>query len=771
MRYKLGNWIVSGEQNSLTDGDEIRHLDNKSMQVLMLLIENSGKQVTKEQLFNAIWKDKFVSDDILSVAISNTRKALGDNARKPTFIKTIPSVGYCLIADVTEIYQAQQTVTTDSTKNLDINSVEFKKDGSLNITKSVPLKNYALLIAFIVFATLSTVYLIDFSQLTTKKSEEVTPTNVEPSYYSSIAVLPFKDFSDGKSGRYLTDGLAEAVIGKLANVNTIKVISHYSSFSFRDKIDPVYIGNELKVTAILDGSVQKMGNQVRIITRLINTKNGEHIWSKTFDRDSQFVFNIQDEISQAVINVITNKPVTVPPSQKISEKSYESFLWAQYYWQQRTPKSLANAIKTFDSVLKQEPDYAKAHLGLAISNFFLVEYSDWSLSKATKKAWPALNRALELSPELADAHATKGLILSFEAYASSSKQDKIELYLQSERAFLHALSLSENNALTYQWYANLLRVQGKVDKAQQMMEKALEINPLSSGLYRSVAFSYLELGEINKAQSLYGRSLVITPDQFYFPIDNLTFNRLTSKSALALKKWQELNGFALKNCPDNNNCDMLAATYLSLGDQEKAKKWLPKAQDSFWLQMIMENHQQNHKNVVEILIKETSLHTSIRNRQHLAKAYLRSGDDLRAAEQIEALVPQIKIPNFTITTENYALAIDYAAALFDLEKTDKSTILLKRLDAFLAKNKLRDTAHAYLKRSEINTLLGNVDIALKHFEQALNLGWMSDLNKEWWLIEDNKILLALNEHEKYHQLINKAKTMRVNLRNQFNKRA
>ena len=118
MQYKLVDWVISVEQNLISNDSESRHLDNKSMQVLLLLIKNAGNQVTKEQLFTTVWKDKIVSDDILSVAVSNIRKKLGDNARKTIYIKTIPSIGYCLIADVEEIEKKESISVEPKIENV-----------------------------------------------------------------------------------------------------------------------------------------------------------------------------------------------------------------------------------------------------------------------------------------------------------------------------------------------------------------------------------------------------------------------------------------------------------------------------------------------------------------------------------------------------------------------------------------------------------------------------------------------------------------------------
>jgi len=257
------------------------------MQVLLFLIQRAGETVTKGQIFEHVWKGSFVADDILSVAVSKIRKALGDNARSPTFIKTLPGVGYSLIAEVEVITPTEQ--------------VKIKETGSSSLYKSGISKSgisksglYVGIITILLIVTSWALYLINI--------DEGSSTN--PISINSIAVLPFDDLSAKQDNQHFSDGLSDAIINQLSQIKQLKVISRLSSFTYRGKYNATEIGQTLQVDSLLDGSVQTMGEKVRINVRIFSTENGQQLWSKTFDSDSLNSFKLQDKISATIQEII-----------------------------------------------------------------------------------------------------------------------------------------------------------------------------------------------------------------------------------------------------------------------------------------------------------------------------------------------------------------------------------------------------------------------------------------------------------------------------------
>ena len=294
-QYQLGPWVVCPKTNTISDKNDSHALDNKSMELLLLLIAHQGQPITKEQIFEQIWKGKVVANDILSVTISKIRKALGDNARSPKFIKTISGVGYVLIAEAKE-------VEAD-------NPAQNKRP------------NKPLLGIFVAAVVLAVIVFLGYYSLTQRGS------NSQLLNINSIAVLPFDDLSAQQDNQYFTDGLSDAIIDQLSQINSLKVISRYSSFTYRGEYKATDIGQALQVETLLDGSVQKIADQVRINVRIFSTQNGQQLWSKTFDGDSQDIFKLQDDISANIQAMIHPDHRPDPePTMAINAQAYEWYL-------------------------------------------------------------------------------------------------------------------------------------------------------------------------------------------------------------------------------------------------------------------------------------------------------------------------------------------------------------------------------------------------------------------------------------------------------------
>ncbi|KAF7771905.1 hypothetical protein PCIT_a1867 [Pseudoalteromonas citrea] len=296
--YQLGPWRVYPNINCLKSKSDTRQLDNKSMQLLLLLIQEAGSTVSKEQIFEHLWKGKCVSNDILSVTISKIRKALDDNARQPIYIKTLPNEGYILVASVKEITNTRSRY--------------------INKTRLLTI----LIVMCLLLIALVTGY---FTQ--SIKTNEAPALNI-----GSIAVLPFDDLSVKQNNQYFADGLSDAIINQLSQINSLKVISRYSSFIYREKYSAPEIGDALQVDALLDGSVQKLDEKTRITVRIVSTQNGQLLWSNAFDSDNRNNFQLQDTISEAIYTLIqpnidrASTHNTARQSQTINAQAYEWYL-------------------------------------------------------------------------------------------------------------------------------------------------------------------------------------------------------------------------------------------------------------------------------------------------------------------------------------------------------------------------------------------------------------------------------------------------------------
>ena len=754
-QYQLGSWIICPQTNTITNKTDTHSIDNKSMQVLLFLIHYSGEQVTKGQVFEHVWKDSFVADDILSVSVSKIRKALGDNARSPTFIKTLPGVGYTLIANVKKIDTPEQ----GHSKKTDFSRI-YKP--SIHI----------IIITLLLIATFLALYFIN--------TDEGSPANqiVNQLKINSIAVLPFNDLSVKKDNQHFTDGLSDAIINQLSQIKNLKVISRYSSFTYRGKYNATEIGQALQVDSLLDGNVQKMGKQVRINVRIFSTKNGQQLWSKTFDSDTQNSFILQDNISAAIQEIIQPGyfPIDGNPSSKptkaINAQAYEWYLMGQYHWRQRNPKSLAKAVTYFKRCLELEPDYADAHEGLAITYANLHHFANWSEKKAIDKALPHIEKALALKPNSPTALAAKGMILTLNFGDSTRVQ-------QAQEAFLRSLEL-DDNATTHRWYSSLLKKLGKKSQAIQHLNQAIELNPLSAPLKRSLSKYLLSIGKADSAQKMYQRALILEPDHFSHVIESTHIFRHTKKSIITLAEWQSANAELFTNCSSDEYCEQVVLAYLSIGAVDAANSVLTKMGPKHRhflnsLDLINLGLKRDKQKILSI--KEGLVLYRPNNRRvlfDLAVAQFRVAKFRSANSSLLKLYPKWRkkesIELSDITADNYLALILYAATLSKLDEKEVAEILLHKVQTFLKQDKVFDKIQAEFSLAEINAQLENTPQALHHLETALKMGWLESNDREWWSLQNNHFLRPLYEEPGFKLLLKQHQEKLNELREQVTRK-
>jgi TolB-like protein/tetratricopeptide (TPR) repeat protein len=289
----------------------------------------------------------------------------------------------------------------------------------------------------------------------------------------SIAVLPFADLSPGGDQEYFGDGMAEELLNRLVHVEGLRVAARTSSFAFKGlNQDISEIGRRLRVEAVLEGSVRKAGESLRVTAQLIDARTGYHIWSETYDRPAASVFAIQDEISSAIIAAL-RKQLATPggPSAGGTEnvRAHELYLIGRSLWNQRTDATVRRAVAEFEAALAEDPEYALAWAGLAQAYSVLPALGDYPLEEAATRGNEAAARALALNAQLAEAHAALGqMALNFEWDLASA-----------ERAYARAVEFNPGYATAHQWYAEALLLLGRFDEARTEIEEALLLDPLS----------------------------------------------------------------------------------------------------------------------------------------------------------------------------------------------------------------------------------------------------------------------------------------------------
>ena len=321
----------------------------------------------------------------------------------------------------------------------------------------------------------------------------------------SIAVLPLVNLSSDKEQEYFSDGLTEELLNLLAKVPGLRVASRTSAFAFKGKNAKMSeIGRELGVATVLEGSVRKSGDQVRITTQLINASDGYHLWSETYDRKITDVFAVQDEIAAAVVRALKLKLLALPGAQARRTESVEAhdlYLRGLYFWNLRTKESLTRAAEFFRAAIQADPAYALAYAGLADALEIRTGYAWIRGGEARAQAKAAALRALELDPELGEAHASLGMIL-------------VDEY-QLPRALDHyrkAIALRPDYATAHHWYATALASVGQLDEGRRQIDEALRLDPTSRIINTNAGVVAMMARDFPRAEAAYRGALELAPD-------------------------------------------------------------------------------------------------------------------------------------------------------------------------------------------------------------------------------------------------------------------
>lgn len=323
----------------------------------------------------------------------------------------------------------------------------------------------------------------------------------------SIAVLPFVNLSSDAENEYFSDGITEEILNALAKVDNLFVTSRTSSFAFKGKnTDIREIGRQLGVKSVLEGSVRKHGNRVRVTAQLIETKNGYHRWTETYDRDIKDIFEVQDDIAKSIskkllenLSFDTKKSASVK-SPTTNLEAYNLFLKSAHFWKRWTPIDVRKSLEYLEQAIKLDDNFAQAYSALSGCYVYLAAFGQIPAAEAHPKAEQYALKALELDPSLSDSHLSLAMVNFF-----NWKWD------EAYKSFIKTLELNPNSATAHQYFAYYMMAIGNTKKAVAESEKALEIDPLSIPINASLADTYLHSGLLDQAKDQYLKTLELDP--------------------------------------------------------------------------------------------------------------------------------------------------------------------------------------------------------------------------------------------------------------------
>ena len=482
--FQLGDWGVYPDQGLLVGEKGELHLEPKVMEVLIYLAERQDQVVRRDDLINAVWHGTFVTDEVLSRAISLLRTCLGDDRMTPYYIQTLPKVGYRLLMSVTPLAVPEPVKET---------TLEISPKKSRNLKPALAVAAAIIIILSIsfwstsgkiidprspaAFATISEWF--DFLAKEKEGAEGVT----------SIAVLPFENLSENDDSTYFSEGLADELTMSLSKVKGLKVVARRSSYSFKNRNDDVpTIGRLLHADAIFEGTIRRVGDQLRINAQLCAVSDGYLMWSGLFERDVSDVFDVQEEIATAVVEAMreyfADGSLQLPMMNQAPPdiEAYQLYLMSgNFLWNLRGEEPLRQSIELYRQALAIDPNFSRAAIGLAKSLVVLPFYSAEPIEPMFQQAVEALaNQTLTDRRDL-------GEVESIHAFIAWHRWH----WVKAEERFRKALELAPDSPNVYMWYSEMLSSVGRNQDGLEAAIRARDLDEISPVVNNRLAIAYL----------------------------------------------------------------------------------------------------------------------------------------------------------------------------------------------------------------------------------------------------------------------------------------
>lgn len=479
--YSFGSFRLEAAARRLWLDDQPVKLTAKTFEILLFLVERHGRVVEREELLQNVWRDSFVEDGNLTVHIAALRKLLGDTQRDPRFIATVARRGYCFVARVHEIDDAEAIETPPAV------------------------------------------------------------SGISPQL-ASLAVLPLRAAGQNEELEYLADGITENLINSLSKLTQLKVLAASAVFGYKDKLsDPCAAGKALGVASVLTGEVRLMNEELSISVELVNVDDGQQLWATQYHQPMSDIFELQKSIALAITERLLPKLTAEEKSllenrQTKSPEAYRTYLKGRRFLSQLTTESIRKALHCFEQSVELDPNYALAHVRIGLSYYYLNTYYQVPYAEALDRIAKAIDRAFEIDPNLSEAHTLQGIfkliyewnwpeserefragvdlnpnsIFARSAYANALKiferYDETRYQLQKVAEIGDPLSLSLNTII-----GSLLYDERRFEEAIVHFEEMLEIYPDTLLAYEIMSLCFQQLGDYETALEKMKKAYSIEP--------------------------------------------------------------------------------------------------------------------------------------------------------------------------------------------------------------------------------------------------------------------
>src|SRR5579872_3023372 len=479
--YEFGEFRLDAQNRVLRRGETAVPLTPKAFDVLLVLVQSGGRIVSKDELMKAVWPDSFVEESNLTQTIFMVRKALNET-KDQRYILNVQGQGYRFLVPITEA-GAGRPEEAPAPSYIEESVRAIPSD-----LRIPPAKGWRLAIVAGAVAAVLVTALAIWLWHSRRTSAEV-PGKI------MLAVLPFENFTGDPGQEYFSDGLTEEMISQLGNLDPahLGVIARTSVMNYKHSSALIpQIGKDLGVQYVIEGSVRRDSERVRITAQLIQVKDQTHLWAREYDRDLGHLLELQEEIAREVANEIEfslsgRRPIeatregTTPLPGAQSYEAYDLYLKGRYFWSKRTGPGFQQAADYFQQAIDKDPNYGPAYAGLADTFGLMSTWYVGPQNELMPKARTAALRALKLDESLAEAHASLALI----------KENYDYDWRGAEKEFRRAIQLGPQYATAHQWYGEFLSWQGRFEEAFAESQQARQLDPLSliiASDYASILF-------------------------------------------------------------------------------------------------------------------------------------------------------------------------------------------------------------------------------------------------------------------------------------------
>src|ERR1700678_1943046 len=600
---RFGTYEVSFQSGEGRKAGLKIRVQQQPMKLLEMLLQRPGEVVTREELCRRVWPNENFGDfDMaLNIAIGKLRSSLGDSAENPRFIETLPKRGYRFIADVSVVDGEPRPKRPGSGSGdlAEAESADKHEAKHESATSAVPSRHQLWPARRIIVAG-AVVLILPILAIWLFRSPERAPMGIR-----SLAVLPLENLSGDAAQSYFADGMTDELITDLAQISALRVISRTSVMAYKGARKPLpQIARELNVDAVVEGTVLRSGDRVRITAQLIEASTDKHVWSQSYEGELRDTLAVQNRVASAIadqirINLTPQEQAALKNAKVVNPEAYESYLKGRYFWNKRTADGLKVALAYFKQAIEEDPKYAQAYSGLADTYALL---GDWQYAVMTpKEAFPeakaAAIKSLELDSTLGEAHNSLAFVLDGFDWDFDS----------AGREFQRAIELNPGYATAHHWYAWHLSLLGRYDEALAEMRKAEHLDPLSLIINADLAellvlahsdeesiqqsrktiemdpnfaLAHNQLAQAYLQKHMYDEAVAELKTAVQVSGGGPAFIANLARAYVASGKRSEavklLDHLKKRSKPGYSNASEIAVIYASLGDADQAMNWLEK---------------------------------------------------------------------------------------------------------------------------------------------------------------------------------------------------